>query len=466
MTGIDLLIIGISLITTGIAIFIALRNRSTNSRSEAVAGRSLGSLVLALSAGATANSGFVLTGAIGLGYSGGLMWCLLPLGWLIGDIIFWTLIAGKVYAAALKYDAVTLPELIKGGVKGRGANLLTMVVATVVIGLMTIYVTSQWMSTGKVGGVILGIEPQIVAFVFAIIVITYTALGGVRGAAYTDFVQACFMLTLIIAVLILTLTVSEKFRFDNLPDIPGFLSLTGTLSPTSVFFMVIGFAIAAIGFNLGQPQMVNRWISAKSEVSLGKAKWIYIAFVQATWLSYTALGTLIRLVIEVQDPEQALVAFIKEFGGTGMLGLLIVGAISTIASTASATIATCVEILKNDIIDLLTIKEYLFLKPILTILIGIFSILGLIYTDSSVFSMAITAVSLIGAALAAPVLFSITGITVTAIGTLFAVISGLTSGFIWKELGLNGFINEAAPGMLISIIVLLLDWVVNRAADK
>lgn len=466
MTRIDIFIIVISLFATGLAIFFALRNKSSNDRSEAVAGRSLGSIVLALGAGATANSGFVLTGAVGLGYSGGLMWCLLPLGWLIGDIFFWTLLARKVYVAALKFDAVTLPELIKGGVKGRGANTLEIVVAFVVIGLMTIYVTSQWLSTGKVGGSILGIEPQIIAFTFAAIVIAYTALGGVRGAAYTDFVQACFMLTLISAVFILTLTVSQKFKIENIPNIPGFLSLTGSLSPTSVVFMVIGFAILAIGFNLGQPQMVNRWMSAKSEKSLQKAKWIYIAFVQVTWLSYTALGALFRLAIEVQDPEQALVAFVREYGGTGMLGLLIVGAISTIASTASATIATCVEILKNNIINRLPHNRLLSCKPLLTIVVGFFSLLGLTYTDTTVFSLAITAVSLLGAALAAPVLFSITGITVSAIGTVIAVISGLTCGFIWIERGLNSFINEAAPGMIVSIFILLIDLVVNRNREK
>ncbi len=464
MTWIDIAIIIISVLASAVAVIIAIRKRGTDDRSEAVVGRSLGPIVLALGAGATANSGFVLTGAVGLGYSGGLMWCLLPLGWLIGDIIFWTLIAKRVYTIARNSDAVTLPEIIRSGVTGVGSDALVSVVAIIIVGLMTVYVTSQWLSAGKVGGIILGLESYKVAFIFASVVIFYTALAGVRGAAYTDFVQACFMLALVISVFVITLSVYHKFNVDNAPNIPGFLSLTGTLSPASVVLMLMGFAFAAIGFNLGQPQMVNRWLSANSETTIETARWIYIAFVQITWLSYTALGTFIRLAVEVhvQDPEQALVAFIQEYGAPGMLGMLIAGAVSTIASTASATIATCVEIIKNDVAHGSFFVKFLSRKPIVTLVIGFLSLLGIFHTGTTVFSAAITAVSLIGAALAAPVFFSAIRVRASAIGTMLAVIGGLIVGIVWRQIGLDSHINESAPGMGVGIIILIADLSITR----
>jgi len=46
-----------------------------------LANRSLNKYFIGLSAAATGNSGFIMTGAVGLGYSFGLTWLFLPLAW-------------------------------------------------------------------------------------------------------------------------------------------------------------------------------------------------------------------------------------------------------------------------------------------------------------------------------------------------------------------------------------------------
>ena len=58
--------------------------------------RSFNRWLIGLSAGAAANSGFVVTGAVGLGYLGGAQFLLLPLGWLVGDILFWSVFPGRI----------------------------------------------------------------------------------------------------------------------------------------------------------------------------------------------------------------------------------------------------------------------------------------------------------------------------------------------------------------------------------
>src|SRR5689334_12271291 len=54
--------------------------------------------LVGLSAGATANSGFVVTGAVGLGYTFGAQWLLLPLSWLLGDLLFWSVFPNRINA--------------------------------------------------------------------------------------------------------------------------------------------------------------------------------------------------------------------------------------------------------------------------------------------------------------------------------------------------------------------------------
>jgi sodium/proline symporter len=468
MTVFDYSVIIFSLVMTASAVILAARRQKQGERVEAVAGRSLGPVVLALGAGATANSGFVLTGAIGLGYTGGLMWCLLPLGWLIGDIIFWIFLAGRVYELSRDKDAVTLPELIGKGVYGRGANVLVRTVTVTVVILMTIYIASQWLSAGKMGGLILGVNSDTASIVFAGAVILYTAVAGVRGAAYTDFVQALFMLALVASIGVVCLSVLRGPVAPNVEGLePGFLTLTGTLSPFAAVLFAGGFAVAAIGFNLGQPQMVSRWMSAKSVDAVEGARWLYIAFVQATWLSYTVLGTFIRVLTPVSDPEQALVIFVQDYGFPGMMGLLVAGAISTIASTASATIAASVEMIRNDLGSIKPDSKYYFRRWVISIVVGLLTLSSLAYAEKTVFNLAITAVSFLGASLAAPVLFITFGARVSSVATLVAVLSGLGGGIAWRALGLSAAVNEAAPGMAVGCIIMIADVILaNRAFKK
>ncbi len=74
-------------LTFGVA-FIGRKHASKNSEDD-LANRDLNKWLVGLSAGATANSGFIVTGAVGLGYTFGTQWIMLPLSWLVGDLIFW-----------------------------------------------------------------------------------------------------------------------------------------------------------------------------------------------------------------------------------------------------------------------------------------------------------------------------------------------------------------------------------------
>ena len=73
------------------AVAFYARFRAGNDSDEDLAGRKLNRWLVGLSAGTTGNSGFIVTGAVGLGYSAGVHWVLLPVCWLLGDLIYWSL---------------------------------------------------------------------------------------------------------------------------------------------------------------------------------------------------------------------------------------------------------------------------------------------------------------------------------------------------------------------------------------
>jgi sodium/proline symporter len=236
---------------------------------------------------------------------------------------------------------------------------------------------------------------------------------------------------------------------DTLPA--GFFSLTGDLTPLQAGLMFFGFSGLAVAFNLGQPHMVNRWLSARSATTVKQSRWIYLISSQILFLGFTALGAFIRLVVESPDPEQALVAFVQAYAFPGAMGILALGAVSTIASTASAIVAVCADTLRFDVLDRAPSTRN---KQIAVLVVGAGSLLALLFSDGSVFNMAITAVSLLGATLAGPVLFFIFGQRFTATGLAAGLIAGLGAGIAWVALGLSNTLNESLPGLLAGLITL------------
>ena len=72
------------------------RKKQHTAEDYLVAGRSHGKFMIALSAAASAVSGFIMIGAVGAGYMLGLKALLMPLGWLFGDIVFWMLFPDRI----------------------------------------------------------------------------------------------------------------------------------------------------------------------------------------------------------------------------------------------------------------------------------------------------------------------------------------------------------------------------------
>src|ERR1700744_5218802 len=85
--------------TLAITFLIAFATSARSKRSDKdddLAGRHLNKWVVGLSAATTGNSGFIVTGAVGLGYVGGVHWLFLPLSWLLGDIVFWSIFPARL----------------------------------------------------------------------------------------------------------------------------------------------------------------------------------------------------------------------------------------------------------------------------------------------------------------------------------------------------------------------------------
>jgi sodium/proline symporter len=93
--GLAELIFVVTLLATFCAALLA-RKHTGKDEEDGLAGRKLNRWLVGLSAGTTANSGFIVTAAVGLGYVYGLQWVMLPISWLIGDLFFWYFFPARI----------------------------------------------------------------------------------------------------------------------------------------------------------------------------------------------------------------------------------------------------------------------------------------------------------------------------------------------------------------------------------
>jgi Na+/proline symporter len=148
--GLDfsVLVFAVGLRATFVVAFLGRRD-SKRVASAALADQRLNRWLVGLSAGATANSGFVVTGAVGLGYTFGAQWLLLPLSWLLGDILFWLVFPNRINAAGRAISATTMTAVIVLGMKPGSRIGLRRTVAVIVILCLGGYVSAQWLAGQK-----------------------------------------------------------------------------------------------------------------------------------------------------------------------------------------------------------------------------------------------------------------------------------------------------------------------------
>ena len=178
--------------------------RLTSNLSDYVfGGRSLGPGVAALSAGASDMSSWLLLGLPGAAYASGLGSTWLAIGLIIGAYLNWKFVASRLRSyTEVANDSITVPDFFENRFKDR-SRFLRVISALVILIFFTFYTSS-----GLVGGAILFQESFDMGYntaliIGAVVIISYTFLGGFLAVSWTDFIQGILMfLALIVAPIV------------------------------------------------------------------------------------------------------------------------------------------------------------------------------------------------------------------------------------------------------------------------
>lgn len=438
-----------------------LGRRHSNKEAEQVLNeQKLSRWLIGLSAGATANSGFVVTAAVGLGYSYGVQWLMLPLSWLLGDAVFWLLFPQRINRLGRKVGAATLSDLLVSDLPQPSKNRLRSLVGVVMLICLGGYLSAQWLAGQKFLAGAFGFSGLLSLVIFAVVISCYTAIGGFRGSVYVDSFQALLRVAgsalALGAVYWRAKSVGSSFWQNIASAGPDFLRLFPQSSLVGAVGLVVGFAFAALGFGLGQPQIVTRYLAGATPKETQASWWIYLSFVQTTWLAMTLFGVILRGVIPtIPDPEEGLSLFFRTFMGPVLTGIIVADIFATIAATSNSLL---VAISQTLMFDVARWRERVSQNSLAaaSLAAGAATMTMATMLGGSVVGLALSSVSYMAAGIAPAVMVRVLGLTASATGLGVSVLTGLTVACLWKSFGLGSFMNEAAPGFASSLMLLLV----------
>ena len=443
-----------------------IANRQSVGTTDFFGGKNYNKWLVALSASATAHSGFLVTTAVALGYVFGMQWMLLPLAWFLGDLVFWKYCPKKLNAYAENRGLANTTQIIAG--EGKLRWLLYIVAGVTIIVLFSSYITAQWVSIDKIIAPFLGFEGNGTIWLAGGVLVAYMMIGRFRSSVYSDVYQVALMVLMSILSLVLALNLEPTALANALPD--SFGSLFGTLSLPALVGFIVGWGAAAVGFDLGNPQMSDRFIAGRSPEEVAAAKWIYLIVAHMIWVGMILFGVIIRqkgFTIDVPEggnlyveAEGLLAVFYQAETSSIITAIIFAGIFATILSTLDSLLIAAVNVIKNSFKKIRKMSSMLDRILILILVLVTINYAISLEGQGNVFELATLAFAMLGATLAAPILIRLFNYKHSDLTVLITLISGFVIGYWWRHatfmidgIVASSFINEAFPAIVAALLI-------------
>lgn len=470
-----------------LAIGFYFSNKSKKMSDYFLAGRNLGGWVTAMSAQASDMSGWLLMGLPGAAYATGMgnYWIAIGLG--IGTILNWILVAKPLRRfTEVCGDSITIPQYLQNRFKA-DSPLIRVVCAIVIFIFFLVYTTSAFVSGGKLFQVVFNIDPtnetytKAAVIISALIIITYTFMGGFNAVAWTDFVQGILMFVTIVALPIALVSNTPNFSADLLSstqkivaegaDASGYMSLTSNMSGIDI----ISNLAWAFGY-FGMPHILVRFMAIKDTKEVKKSAAIAIVWVVISLTAAVLIGVLGRVYLDSQNvalssSEQELIFIktVKMLFPSFLGGIFLSAVLASIMSTADSQLLVTASAVVNDFYTVVVKKEasekkLMWISRIAVMLVSVIACILALNPNDSIMGIVSNAWAGFGAAFGPAIVFSLYWKRLTLKGTAAGIIGGAATVLIWEyilpdavTMGLYSIIPGVIVSVLLTVIVSLID---------
>jgi len=437
-------------------------------------GRSLGSFVTALSAGASDMSGWLLMGLPGAVFVAGLSESWIAIGLIAGAWLNWIFVAGRLRVhTEHNHNALTLPDYFSHRFEDT-SRLLRIFSALVILVFFTIYCASGIVAGARLFESTFGLSYGTALWVGAAATIIYVFVGGFLAVSWTDTVQATLM--------IFALLITPLFVILSLGDMSTVRDTIAAQDPSN-FDMFKGLSFIAIisllGWGLGyfgQPHILVRFMAADSVKTIPNARrigmtWMILTLAGAVTVGFLGIAyfadnpTLAGAVTE--NGERVFLELVKLMFNPWVAGIILSGVLAAVMSTLSAQLLVSSSALTQDFYKAFLRKgasqtELVWVGRGMVLLIALIAIGIASNPDSKVLGLVSYAWAGFGAAFGPVVLISLVWKRMTRNGALAGMLVGAITVVVWKEfIGLG--LYEIIPGFILASIAI---YVVSLMSEE
>jgi len=421
-------------------------------------GRSLGSVVTALSAGASDMSGWLLMGLPGALYLTGLSEAWIAVGLVIGAWLNWRYVAAplRVYTERTR-NALTLPDYFTHRFHDE-LRLLRILSALIILIFFAVYCAAGIVSGARLFESVFAVPYAQALWWGAAATIAYTFIGGFLAVSWTDTVQATLMIFALLLVPVMLII--------GTGGISPALAVIEQLDPARLNWLGTGGVVAVIsglawGFGYcGQPHILARFMAADSVATIPRARRISIAWMVLCLAGALAVGFfgIAYFALHPQhaapvaaNPERVFVLLSEILFNPWLAGILLSAILAAIMSTLSCQLLVCSSALTEDFYHGFVRKhasqrELVWFGRAMVLAVALLAIWIARDPDSRVLGLVSYAWAGFGAAFGPVLVASLFWKRMTVTGALFGMLAGAVVVIIWKQTG--SALYEMVPGVL------------------
>lgn len=431
-----------------------------------LAGRNLGPLSTALSAGASDMSGWLLMGLPGAFYLSGMSTMWLPIGLTVGAWLNWKYTAPRLRTYTEVADnSLTIPTFLSARLHD-GSRLIQIGAGVIILVFFTFYVSSGMVAGGRFFEASFGTDYRLGMVLVAGITVLYTLVGGFLAVAYTDVVQGLMMVTALVAV-----PVAGLFRLGG-PD--SLISTINELDPgtwalwgaSTSLMGIVSAAAWGLGY-FGQPHIIVRFMAletpqqAKAGRRIGIG-WMALACLGAAATALVGIATYRRDTGQLPNPETVFIALGQLLFHPLVAGFMLAAILAAIMSTISSQLLVSSSALVEDLYHAFNRRELgekrsVLLGRVAVMIVSVVAALMAWQADDSILKLVSFAWAGFGASFGPVVLLALFWRRLTRWGALAGMTTGAVVAAVWANLPGGIFeLYELLPGFVANLIVTIV----------
>ena len=441
-------------------------------------GRGMGPLVTAMSAEASDMSSYLLMGIPGLAYLSGVAdasWT--AIGLAIGTYLNFLLVARRLRRYSVELDAITIPSFISKRY-GEKKPIIMGIASLIILVFFVPYVASGLAAIGKLFNSLFGWNYMLSVIVGAIVIISYTSVGGFSAVATMDLIQSVIMTVALCVIVVFGIVQAGGMDavLAHASSLPGFLSFGQTYNAASGqaepygLIRIVSMLAWGLGY-FGMPHILVRFMSIEKPSMIKKSStvaiiWVIISLFSAVLIAY--FGRMIMGAELLADGSQKLVfiAMSRKFFPAAICGLLLAAIIAASISTADSQLLVASSSFTADLYKPFfrknaTEKETLMVGRILVLVLSAIAFLIANSKGSgaqAIMDMVENAWGAFGASFGPTILLSLFWRRFNYKGAVAGVVSGFVVDLGWLLTGLTAStgIFEIVPGFIASFIIAVI----------